>query len=95
MDLDQIWKAALGELEVRLSPANFGMWFKDTLILDFKNSVATIATPNAFNREWIRDKYDKEIFLTLKKTLARCNLGAIRCGKQKRCFAACGRYSRS
>ncbi len=69
MDLDQIWKAALGELEVRLSPANFGMWFKDTLILDFKNSVATIATPNAFNREWIRDKYDKEIFLTLKKHL--------------------------
>lgn len=69
MDLDQIWKAALGELEVRLTNANFGMWFRDSFILDVKDETITVASPNAFTRDWIRDKYNKEIFLTLKKLL--------------------------
>lgn len=69
MDLDQIWKTALGELEIRLTNANFGMWFKDSFILDVKDETITVASPNAFTRDWIRDKYNKEIFLTLKKLL--------------------------
>lgn len=67
MDLEQIWKAALGELEVRLSHANFGTWFSSTFISDYKNNTVYLASHNAFTRDWIKSKYEKEIFLTLKK----------------------------
>ena len=66
-DLDQIWKTALGELEVVLSQANFSTWFRDTFILEFNNGDLVIAVPNAFNRDWIRDKYHKEVSSTLRK----------------------------
>lgn len=69
MDLDQIWKAALGELEVRLIGANFSMWFKDSFIYDVKEGTVTIGSPNAFTRDWIRDKYNQQILLTLKKLI--------------------------
>jgi len=67
MDLEQIWKASLGELEVRLSHANFGTWFSTVYISDFKHDTVYLASHNAFTRDWIKRKYEKDIFLTLKK----------------------------
>lgn len=69
LDLDQIWKTTLGELEITLSQANFSTFFKDTFILEFINGKVTIAAPNVFNRDWIRDKYQRETLNTLKKFL--------------------------
>jgi chromosomal replication initiator protein len=69
IDLDQIWKATLGELEVTLSQANFRTWFRDTFIMEFINGKIVIAAPNVFNRDWIRDKYQNETLRTLKKFL--------------------------
>ena len=67
LDLDQIWKAVLGELEIALSQANFRTWFQDTFIIEVNREKVTIAAPNVFNRDWIRDKYQKETLITLKK----------------------------
>lgn len=69
IDLDQIWKATLGELEITLTHANFRTWFKDTFIAEYVNGRVTIAAPNVFNRDWIRDKYQNETLRTLKKFL--------------------------
>ena len=33
MDARQVWRAALGELQVSLSPANFETWLKDTVLV--------------------------------------------------------------
>jgi len=61
------WQAALGELEVILSKANFTTWFKDTFIFDVQKDEITIGVPNAFTKEWLENKYHTQILETLKK----------------------------
>ena len=34
MDAKQVWRAALGELQVSLSPANYETWLRDTALVD-------------------------------------------------------------
>ncbi len=67
MDPKEIWQTALGELEVTLSKANFTTWFKDTFIMEISDKTMTIGVPNAFTKEWLQNKYNRQIFDTLKK----------------------------
>lgn len=69
MDLDKIWKTALGELEVSLSKANFTTWFKGTFISSYKDKTIVIGVPNAFTREWLKNKYHQDVFSALKKNV--------------------------
>jgi chromosomal replication initiator protein len=66
MDLYAIWLAALGELELTLSKANFTTWFKNTTISSFDNGRATISVPNTFTKAWLEKKYHDQIVKALK-----------------------------
>lgn len=66
MDLQGIWLAALGELELSLSKANFTTWFKNTAISGFDNGRATISVPNTFTKAWLEKKYHDQIVKALK-----------------------------
>jgi len=68
-ELSSIWNAALGELEVTLSRASFTTWFKNTGISDFKNGVVTVAVPSGFIKEWIQNKFHKQIKEALSQLL--------------------------
>ncbi len=61
MTNDQIWQAVLGELELTLSKANFITWFKNTFIAAKNEGEYVIGVPNAFTREWLQNKYHKNI----------------------------------
>ncbi|MFA7088272.1 MAG: chromosomal replication initiator protein DnaA [Patescibacteria group bacterium] len=61
MTNEQVWQAALGEIEVNLSRANFVTWFKDTFISSFENNRIIICVPNAFVKKWLEEKYHKNI----------------------------------
>lgn len=61
MTNEELWRAALGELEIAVSKASFATWFKDTSIMDLNNGVVTIAVPNPFVKEWLELKYHKLI----------------------------------
>ena len=63
---EQIWQAALGQLELSLSKANFTTWFKNTSIIQNKDGEVTIGVPNAFTKEWLENKYHKYIFSALQ-----------------------------
>lgn len=67
LQLNDIWQAALGELEVVLSTANFNTWFKDTSILDIDDGKVVVAVPNNFSKEWLQKKYHQDILKTLRK----------------------------
>jgi len=67
-DEKEIWQAALGELEVILSKANFTTWFKDTFLASINDKEATIGVPNAFTKEWLENKYHPQILAVLQKT---------------------------
>ena len=66
MNLDELWKAALGEIELQISRANFKTWLQNTSIADKKGGVVTIAVPNSFTKEWLENKYHKFILRSLR-----------------------------
>lgn len=66
MTKEQLWQAALGELELSLSKANFTTWFKNTFIIDLNDKRAVIAVPNAFTKTWFENKYHQDITQALQ-----------------------------
>ena len=61
MDLDQIWQSTLGEMEIQLSRANFATWLKDSKLVDKRDGTLYVALPNNFAKEWVENKYHKNI----------------------------------
>lgn len=66
MDKLELWKTALGEVELNVSKANFITWFKNTAIQKIKDGVAIVVTPNGFSKEWLENKYNKLILKSLR-----------------------------
>lgn len=66
MELNELWKAALGEVELQISKANYKTWLQNTSAVDRKNGVVTIAVPNSFTKEWLENKYHKFILGSLR-----------------------------
>lgn len=61
MNNNQIWQAVLGEIELKLSKANFTTWFKNTFISSFEDGKVVICVPNMFTKTWLEKKYHQEI----------------------------------
>ena len=66
MDLHELWKAALGEIGLQISKANYKTWLANTSIADKKNGVVIVAVPNSFTKEWLENKYHKFILRSLR-----------------------------
>lgn len=62
----KVWNAALGELEVTITKANFRTWFKKTKIVALAGSEVTLSVPNTFAQEWLSKKYHEQILATLR-----------------------------
>ncbi len=61
MDLEQLWRSALAEMELQLSRANFATWLKNSRLVDKKDGVFYVALPNNFAKEWVENKYQKAL----------------------------------
>lgn len=61
MDLEQLWQLTLNEMEVQLSRASFVTWLKNSKLVDKRDGIFYIAIPNNFAKEWIENKYQKNI----------------------------------
>jgi chromosomal replication initiator protein len=69
MNNEQIWQAALGEIELSLSKANFTTWFKNTVISSLEGGKVVLCVPNAFTKSWLENKYNKEIVSALEHVI--------------------------
>ena len=67
MDAKQVWRAALGELQVSLSPANYETWLRDTSLVDVDDNRFRIAVPNGFAKDWLETRYRSLITQTLAR----------------------------
>src|SRR4029077_18303053 len=67
MDAKQVWRAALGELQVSLSPANYETWLRDTQLIDVDEQRFRIGVPNGFAKPWLETR-DRSL---ISQTLAR------------------------
>lgn len=66
MTNEELWQAALGEIEISISKANFITWFKNTTILSNTNGRVIIGVPNGFAKEWLENKYNSYIIRALQ-----------------------------
>jgi len=67
MDAKQVWRAALGELQVSLSPANFETWLRDTALVEVDDRRFVVAAPNGFAKDWLESRYRSLISQTLAR----------------------------
>ncbi len=67
MDAKQVWRAALGELQVSLSPANYETWLRDTQLVDVDEQRFRISVPNGFAKDWLETRYRSLISQTLAR----------------------------
>lgn len=66
MTNQELWRSALGELELLISKANFTTWFKNTNIISFENGHVVVSVPNAFTKAWLENKYHSFILKALQ-----------------------------
>ena len=64
---EEMWKTVLGEMELTLSRANFTTWFKNTLIVAQDRNTVTVSVPNGFVKEWLENKFNKQILHSIRK----------------------------
>lgn len=65
MTREELWQAALAQIQFKVSPANFATWFKNTYIFSKKDDELIISAPNNFSKEWLENKYNKILFQAL------------------------------
>src|SRR3989344_2210926 len=65
MNIKQLWKNCLLEIEGGMSKANFSTWFRNTSIVREEAGVVFIGVPNEFVRDWLMNKYHKLITKTV------------------------------
>ncbi len=69
MTKEELWQTVLSEMELKISPAHFATWFKDTCLSSMKNQEVEIAVPTNFAKEWFANKYHRSIFTIIKNSL--------------------------
>ncbi len=66
MTTRELWQAALGEIELSLSKANYTTWFRNTFISSFEDTRIVISVPNTFTKAWLEKKYHVAILKALQ-----------------------------
>jgi chromosomal replication initiator protein len=57
----QVWKAALGQLEVEIPRPNFETWLRNTAAQSVSDDVLVVTTPNAFTAEMLQKRLSATI----------------------------------
>ncbi|MBM2832476.1 MAG: dnaA [Dehalococcoidia bacterium] len=50
----QMWEAALGELQLQVTKANYETWLKDTVGLNYEDKAFVVGVPNTFTAAWLQ-----------------------------------------
>ncbi len=66
LDYKTLWEDALLAIEKEISKANFKTWFKDTFINKYDDGVISIGVPNTFVKDWLNNKFSKNILKALR-----------------------------
>ena len=61
----EMWKAALDELQGKVSPANYQTWLKNTIGLTYSDSCFTVGVPSSF----VTESLEKRLHPLIEKTL--------------------------
>jgi len=65
MTNEELWQTVLAQIQLNVSQANFATWFKNTEITSQEGGKICVVVPNSFVKEWLENKYNKNIFKIL------------------------------
>lgn len=66
MNADQIWQAALGELQLQMTRPTFDTWLKNTRAISYEDGTLIIGVHNAYAKDWLENR----LMAIIKRTLA-------------------------
>jgi len=66
MTNNELWQSVLAQIQLNISQANFATWFKNTEIVSQKKEAVVVSVPNSFVKEWVENKYSKNIFKIIR-----------------------------
>ncbi len=66
MTIEELWQAAIGEIELSVSKANFITWIKNAKLIDKKEGHCFLEVPNQFTKEWLENKCNTLILRALR-----------------------------
>jgi|YNPNPStandDraft_1061719.scaffolds.fasta_scaffold01315_11 chromosomal replication initiator protein len=67
MKPEQIWPAALGELQLQMTQGTFDTWLRDTRLLKCEDDTYVIGVRNGYAKDWLESK----LLGVIKRTLVR------------------------
>ncbi len=56
MDVNRIWQAALGELQLELTRATFETWLRNSRLVACEDGVFVIGVANSYARDWLESR---------------------------------------
>lgn len=62
---EQVWQAALGELQLQMTKATFDTWVKNTTLVSFEDGTFLVAVQNGFAKDWLENR----LLTIIKRTL--------------------------
>jgi chromosomal replication initiator protein len=65
MNSEQLWQAALGQLQIEMPRAAFDTWVRDAELLTYEDGAFVIGVRNAYARDWLEDR----LLSTVKRVL--------------------------
>ncbi|HIE39606.1 MAG TPA: chromosomal replication initiator protein DnaA, partial [Anaerolineae bacterium] len=67
MNVNQIWQAALGELQLELTRATFDTWLRDAKLVAYEDGAFIIGVTNAYARDWLANRLHPTIVRILTR----------------------------
>jgi chromosomal replication initiator protein len=67
MKPEQVWSAALGELQLQMTQATFDTWLRDSRLLKHEDGLFVIGVKSGYAKDWLENR----LLATIKRTLAR------------------------
>lgn len=71
MKPDQIWQAALGELQLQLTGATFDTWLRHTDLLSHEDGTFVVAVHNGYAKDWLENRLHSMVKRTLTGIVGR------------------------
>jgi chromosomal replication initiator protein len=70
----QVWQAALGELELQMTRATFNTWIKPVAAVSWDKDTFVLGTPNGYIKDWLENRLYAPIHRTLAGILEQKQL---------------------
>jgi len=71
MDAQQLWQAALGQLQLQLAKPTFDTWVKNTQGISYEDGVLVVGVHSAYAKDWLENRLYGQVQRTVTATAGR------------------------